>query len=74
MQIYGDRSSELKKLHKNEVTRFMDSLGDQEAQEKYVQICWSISGMYSVTNNFYWLYGQMSHWPDTCMQEYMVIL
>ncbi|XP_064388935.1 uncharacterized protein LOC135336969 [Halichondria panicea] len=32
--IYGDRSSELKKLHKNEVTRFMDSLGDQEAQEK----------------------------------------
>ncbi|XP_064388697.1 uncharacterized protein LOC135336770 [Halichondria panicea] len=36
-QIYGNRSSELRKLHKNEVTRFMDSLGDKEAQEKYLQ-------------------------------------
>ncbi len=26
----------------------------------------SFSCMYSVRNNFYWLYGQMSHWPDTC--------
>ncbi len=38
MQIYENRSVELKKLHKNEVTRFMDSLGDKEAQEKYMAI------------------------------------
>ena len=65
MQIYGNRSSELRKLHKNEVTRFMDSLGDKEAQEKYVQIIMLIHHSRACTvleiifidRN----YGQMSH-------------